>query len=197
MDAGTVAGSVFRRAAGCRADSARRTQDSATGASPRAITVGGAVEPRHQRLQFRLHFEHDLGAGCGEDRHIARELDRVAEPLLGMKQHGLARQRIFAEPQRLAAALLRRHAGAAPAPFVVGETALILAEREQSQRLVEMRVGVILLDRQHFAIAGDGFVIAIELRQRLAAIEPGGRRGRARPQALRRWRRPPPRSGRA
>ena len=68
------------------------------------MIVGAAVEPRHQRRQFALHFEHDLGAGRGEKRHVARELDRIAETLLGVQQHGLARQRIFAEPQRPAAA---------------------------------------------------------------------------------------------
>ena len=141
----------------------------------------GAFEPRHQRRQFRLHFEHDLGAVRGEKRHVARELDGVAKTLLGMQQHGLPRQRIIAEPQRPAAAFLLGHAAAAPAPFVFLKAAAIVAERQQRQRFHEMDVGVVLAQRVRLAVAGNGVVEAVERGERAAAIEQRtgmiGRRG--------------------
>src|SRR5262249_41935602 len=78
-----------------------------------------AIEPRHQRFQLRLHLKEDLGAWRGEKRGVARELVRVAKSLRGVEQVGLAVKWKFAEPQAPAAALLRRHAGTAPAPFII------------------------------------------------------------------------------
>ena len=142
----------------------------------------GAFEPRHQCRQFRLHFEHHLGAVRGQERHVARELDGVAKSLLGVQEHGFARQRIIAEPQRPAAALLLGHAAAAPAPFVFIKAAAIVAEREQCQRFHEMGVGVVLAQRMRLAVAGDRIVEAVERGQRPAAIEQRagmiGRRGK-------------------
>jgi hypothetical protein len=49
-----------------------------------------AFDPRQERLQVRLHLKHDPGAGARQQRHIAHELERVAEPLLGMEEDRLA-----------------------------------------------------------------------------------------------------------
>ena len=55
-----------------------------------------------------VHPEHDLGAHPGQQPRVADELDRVAEPLLGMQQDGLVLERILAQPQRLAEAAAAR-----------------------------------------------------------------------------------------
>ena len=75
--------------------------------SPRATIVGDAFEPGQQALQLRLHLQHDAGAGARKQRRVAREHHRIAEPLLGVQQDGLAGERGFAEPERLAQILPR------------------------------------------------------------------------------------------
>ena len=78
-----------------------------------------AFDPRQQRRQFRLHFEHDAWRRLrARRRHVARKLDGIAQALFGMDQDGLARERIFAEPQRLAEASPARHSAAQPARLV-------------------------------------------------------------------------------
>ena len=81
-----------------------------------------AFEVGEQRLQLGLHFDDDGRARAREQRRIADKLDRVAETLLGMQQDGLAPERVFAEPERLAQ-VAPRDAGALPAPFILRETA--------------------------------------------------------------------------
>ncbi len=132
-------------------------------------------ERREQRLQFRLHFEHDLGPGARQQRDVACKLDGVAKALLGMQQNRFSRQRIVAEPQRPAVFALRRHAGAAPAPFVLRKAAAEIADGEQRQRLIEMGVGIILVDGERLAVARDRLLVAIERGERAAAIVPGPR----------------------
>jgi hypothetical protein len=50
----------------------------------------------HQRL---AHFENDLASSHGDQRNITEELDCVSQPLLGVQQNPLSRQR-FAMPKR-------------------------------------------------------------------------------------------------
>ena len=57
-----------------------------------------AVELREQRHQFRLNLANDARGGILEQRRIADELQRIAKPLLGMQQDGLAGKRRVAEP---------------------------------------------------------------------------------------------------
>ena len=104
----------------------------------RPYDYADAFEVREQRLQLALHFDDDRRAGAREQRRIADEHDGVAEPLLGMQQDGLATERIFAEPERLAQAAAR-DAGALPAPFILRETGAVVVASQQRQRLVEMR----------------------------------------------------------
>ena len=116
--------------------------------------AGDAFDARQHARQLRLHFEHDLRAPARQQRRVADELDGVAQPLLGMQQDGLAAERIFAEPERLAEAAARRHAAALPAPFVFLEAAAVVAERQQRQPFVVVGVGVVLVERQHLAEIG-------------------------------------------
>src|SRR5262245_28808811 len=135
---------------------------------------GRALELHQQRRELWLHLQHDLGARARQQRDVARELDRVAQPLLGVQQDRVALQRIFSEPERTAvAATLRRHAGSPPPPFVLLKTAAKVADRQQRKRLIETRVGVILADFERPGIARQGLVMAIERLQREAAIVPG------------------------
>ena len=80
---------------------------------------GDAFEAGEQALELRLHLQHHAGAGARQQRRVAREHHRIAEALLGVQQDGLARERGFAEPQRLPQILPRAHAGALPAPLVL------------------------------------------------------------------------------
>ena len=113
-----------------------------------------------------------LAPDAARQRHVARELDGVAQTLLGVQQHGLARQRILAEPQRPAAALLRRHAASPPARLVFLKASPIIAEREQRQRLAEMDVRVVLAQRVGLAVARDRLVVPVERGERAAALQP-------------------------
>ncbi len=133
-----------------------------------------ALELPQQRRELRLHLQHDLGARARQQRDIARELDRVAQSLLGVQQDRVALKWIFSEPKRTAvAAALRRHAGSTPPPFVLLEAAAKVADRQQRKRLIEMRVGVILADFECLGIARHRLVMAIERLQREAAIVQG------------------------
>ncbi len=133
-----------------------------------------AFEARQQTFQFSLNLEHDRGAAARQQRRIARELDGVAQTLFGMQQDGLARERIFAEPERAAVAAARvGHAGALPAPFVLLEAAAQVAQPEQAQRLIEMGIGIVFLPRDRLAEAVDRVGVAVERLQRAAAIIPG------------------------
>src|SRR5215472_1897055 len=100
------------------------------------------IEPRQQRFELRWHFEDDLGAMCCDQRRVARELNGVAETLLGVKEDGLAVKRKVAKPQTPAAALRRGDAGAPPAPFVVRKAAAIIAESEPRQGAIKKSVGI-------------------------------------------------------
>src|SRR5262245_3845347 len=118
-----------------------------------------------------MHLHHHLGAAARELRYVARELDDVAEPLLGVDEDGLARERIFAEPERLAETLTPRHAGAQPARLVFREAALVVAEREQRQRLVVLDVGIVLVGGERSRIFRQRLLMAVERRQRRATAD--------------------------
>ena len=96
-----------------------------------------AIDARKQRLQFRLHFEHDLRAGARQQWGIADELDAVAETLFGRQQNCALPDGKFAEPWPAAIAAARiGHAGAFPPPFIFGKAARQLPEREEREREV-------------------------------------------------------------
>src|SRR5580700_4839822 len=115
-------------------------------------------KPRQQRGQLRLHFEDDVGAAGRELRYVTSELDGVAKALLGVQQYRLARQRIVAAPQRPTSAFLLRHAGTPPARFVFLEALAVVADHQQSERLHEMDIGIVLLDRFRLVVTGKRIV---------------------------------------
>ena len=131
-----------------------------------------AVEARQQLLELRLHLEHDLGAGARQHRRVAHELDGVAQALLGVQQDGLVRQAAFAEPGPLAKPRLGVHSGALPAPFILLKAAPVVADGEQSKRLVEVRVGIVRRQLQRLSISVERLAVTIERHQRETEIDP-------------------------
>src|SRR5947208_11379550 len=92
---------------------------------------GHALAPSQQRLELRLHLQHDAGPGLREQGDVARELDRIAQSLLGVQQDRASLQRVLSEPERTAiAAALRTHSGSPPTPFVLLKTAEKFADAQ-------------------------------------------------------------------
>jgi hypothetical protein len=78
-----------------------------------------ALDRRQQRRNLGLDFEHDVGATSRHERHIARELDGVAEPLLGVEKNRLPSELLLAQPERLRKiALVLLRGAALPPPLV-------------------------------------------------------------------------------
>ena len=130
-----------------------------------------AVELREQRHQFRLNLANDVRGGILEQRRIADELQRIAKPLLGMQQDGLAGKRRVAEPQRLTkgAPLVGKRAGF-PAPLIGLPAGLEIAERQVSKPCFEMGLGKVgtLLKRR--IEASKRLLWPVEPAQRMTAI---------------------------
>ena len=79
-----------------------------------------------RRDQRRLHLEHDIGPSRGDQRQIARELQRVAETLVAVKENA-------APAERLAALPGGHHPGPrAQTGAARGETALIVSRQPRS-----------------------------------------------------------------
>ena len=98
-------------------------------------------------------------------------MKRIAKPLLGMQQDGLAGKRRVAEPQRLTkgAPLVGKRAGF-PAPLIRLPTRLEIAERQVSKGCFEMgfgKVGTLLKRRLQ---ACERLLWPVEPAQRMTAI---------------------------
>src|SRR4029450_10609022 len=104
-------------------------------------------------------------ASLRQQRNVARELDRIAQSLLGVQQNRPSPQRIFSEPERTAAAM-PRHVRSPPSPFVFLKAAPKVPDGQQRQRLIEMRVGVVLLQFERLGVARQRLIEAIERLQR-------------------------------
>ena len=131
----------------------------------------GSVHAFDQRFQLRLHFENDAGAAGGDQRGVARKLNGIAETLLGMEQDGLAVDRPLSAPLRLDK--IAPQAGnvfSPPAPFVFRQAGGKIAHAQQGQRLVDVDVGAIRPQREGAPVAGERFVVAAQLAQRIAAL---------------------------
>src|SRR5262249_5499706 len=103
----------------------------------------------------------------------AREHDRVAQALLGVQQDRTSLQRIFSEPERATvAAAVPGHSRSPPPPLVFLKAAAKFAGRQQRQRLVEMRVGVILSQLERLGTPRQRSDVPMEGPQRAAAIVP-------------------------
>src|ERR1043166_9603049 len=59
-----------------------------------------AGETAHQPLKRPLNIENNARAPGRDERHIAAELDRVAQALLTVEQDGLAADLFLTEPER-------------------------------------------------------------------------------------------------
>src|ERR1700688_332470 len=55
----------------------------------------------HERVQRLLDLKNHLRAARGDQRHIAAELNRIAQSLFAMEQDCLAGDRLPAKPERL------------------------------------------------------------------------------------------------
>jgi len=88
-------------------------------------------EAREQSRERRRHLENNLGTTGCDERRIARELNGIAEPLLGVEQDRPARERRIAEPQRLREiAAPGREIRRPPTPFEFLPAALEVALQE-------------------------------------------------------------------
>ena len=118
------------------------------------IDAAAACQQPNQRL--RTFHEHP-GPGLLDQRRVADELDRVAQPLLGMEEDGSSFQRLPV-PERLRKVAPLDTVGF-PTPFVFGPAALEIARSAAtSERLIPVRVGKVRLQFQGPAVAGDRFV---------------------------------------
>jgi uncharacterized membrane protein len=103
-------------------------------------------------------------------RDIAAELKRVAKTLLRVKQNGLARDVIGADPERLQEMPLGfPELRGFPSPFVLLPTAGKVADQKPAHRVAEMRVGKVgpqlqrtFVARQRLRVAGPLFYLGHE-----------------------------------
>jgi hypothetical protein len=117
-----------------------------------------------------MNREHDLGTALGDHRNVAGELDRVAEPLLGVEQDrravdGLStpeRLRKF-QPGRLTIAC-------SPAPLEFPPPFSEISERKPRQRFVPVRIGMVGPQRQRALIGGDGLCMPVEPMEHDATV---------------------------
>jgi hypothetical protein len=134
---------------------------------------------REQRRERRIGLEHDARTALVHQPRVAREVDAVAQPLLGMQQHRLARRILASRPSRLGEpALGDAHVAAMPARFVVRPAALQVAGREPGQRAVVACAVIVRLRCERARIALDRLGMAVHRRERHAAVVE--RLGRAR-----------------
>ncbi|CAG9230931.1 hypothetical protein PSAB6_540006 [Paraburkholderia sabiae] len=92
---------------------------------------------REQRHELRLHFEDDAHRKLRDDFDEAYELQRVAETLLGVHEQRASFDRLAVPARQRRRA--RRRDGVLQPPFVLGQSALEVAEREQRHAAIHMR----------------------------------------------------------
>src|SRR5215510_2416261 len=94
-----------------------------------------ALEIREQRFQLCLHLQNNLRTECGNQRHIAHELNGVAQTLFGIEQDRFTFYRLLAQPERLLWEITwdRPRSIDLPAPLVFFPALLKIARTEQSE----------------------------------------------------------------
>ena len=107
-----------------------------------------------QGRKWRLALEDDCAAALGHQRHIAGELEGVAEALLGIEQNGSAAQWL-ARPSWLGEAAGRAALLGAPAPFVLGKAPSEISALQIGERAVEMRLRAFRPEAEYGAEALD------------------------------------------
>jgi hypothetical protein len=133
--------------------------------------AGDAGGERHQRL---LDLQHHLAAD--NQRHVAQELDAVAQALLGVQQDGPAGERLAA-PLRLGE-VARRQVADTPARLVLVPAGREVAAQELEHALAGRRHGVVGIERARLAKAREGLVHAVEVLEREAEVEVGDGKAR-------------------
>ena len=97
----------------------------------RTYNLRRTAQRAHQLVQWRRHFKNDARLAVGDKRHVAAELDRVAEALLGVKQNGPANDLPAARPERLReVALATPEFLGVPTPFVFVSAATKIADQK-------------------------------------------------------------------
>src|SRR5205823_6844408 len=81
-----------------------------------------------QRHERGLATEHDFAAVLGNQGQKARELNRVAEALLGVYENGFALQRCAVPAWSIQAR--RRHVWQGPALLVIGPSSFVIAVQQ-------------------------------------------------------------------
>src|SRR5262249_1182026 len=115
--------------------------------------LGCARKCVHEVLQGLLHFKNDLCPARGDLRHIAAELERVAETLLGMKKDGLPGDLMRSTPLVLREAPLECiEMRGFPSPFIFLPTAPQVARHQPAERRVMMSVGEVRAQRDRAVV---------------------------------------------
>jgi hypothetical protein len=110
-----------------------------------------------QRQQLGLHFEHDTPGALRHPFDEAHELQRVAETLFGVHEQRASGNRL-AVPARQRRRVRRQRRVFQP-PFVFGQTALEIAEREQRDAAIGVRYRQIGPQTQRLLESAQGGVI--------------------------------------
>ena len=119
--------------------------------------VRDAVQTRQQGLQCRGRFEHHRRTQIRNPARVAAKLQHVAQSLLGVEQHRLARDGFVTAPQRLRIITLEScDLILLPAPFIARPAACKIAQQQAVEREVPVCVGIVgsrAIERSKAAIA--------------------------------------------
>src|ERR1700733_9771744 len=101
-------------------------------------------EGSHQLVQGSLHLQNDVRGALCNQWHVAAELDRVTQTLLGMEKNSLARDLIRPEPLWLCeiSFLIASRPGF-PSPFVLFPAAIKVTREQPAERFVVVRVCIV------------------------------------------------------
>ena len=129
-----------------------------------------AFEASEERLELWLAFEQHRAAARGDERRIAHELQHVAESRFAVNQHRAVGERA-AVPQRLGKAPRAGAEGVdAPAPRVFLPAARVIAAQQQQERLAEVRLGVLRLQRGRLLKISERFVVAADFYAEIGEV---------------------------
>src|SRR5271165_6902115 len=131
------------------------------------IVLGQGFSLGHQPLdagaasqkadQGWLADQDDTAAALVDQRGVPDELQRIAQPLLGMDQDGPPVQG-GAVPKGWVEGRQRTKFLALPPPFITWPSLLEAAYQEPSQRPIPMSLGIVGLEVEGLLIAGHGLV---------------------------------------
>ena len=114
-------------------------------------------QPASRRDRGGGQHHDDTAAALLDQRGVADELQRVAQPLLGVEQDGPPVQG-GAVPEGWLEGRQRTKFLALPPPFIAGPSLLEVAHQEPSQRPIPMSLGIVGLEVEGLLIAGHRLV---------------------------------------